>query len=117
MPSAPKFNNSALTKELRARATVVHTITDDGTPITREQALTEWIWKQALGWVEVIRDDHGNRKEIRHEPVGRWAEFVFERLEGKAAPASASDTTERVSAADKVRELSRERLNKLAASK
>ena len=115
MPSRP-VSNSALTKELRARASIPHTTLDDGTVLTREQALAEWIWQQALGWVESVREPNGNLKRITHEPIARWAEFVFERLEGKAAPASAEAGGTKVSAADKVRELTKQRLNNMVGA-
>lgn len=116
MPAIPgKLGTRALTGELKKLAAEAHTITDDGTPITREQALAEMIWRQALGWIEVIRDDEGNRKEIPHPPVAWCQQFLFERMEGKA-PIATVDETGGIKAADKVRQLSKDRINKLAAA-
>lgn len=114
MPSAlGRFGTRALTGELKKLAGEVHTVTDDGTPVTREQALAELIWKQALGWMEVTRDENGNRKEIPHPPVAWAQQYLFERMEGKAPQATTEDTGG-MKAADKVRELSKDRINKLA---
>lgn len=106
----------ALTGELKKLAAEVHTITDDGTPVTREQALANMIWRQALGWVEVIRDDEGNRKEIQHPPVAWCQQFLFERVEGKA-PIAIVDETGGIKAADKVRQLAKDRINSLSKAK
>lgn len=118
MAVAPgKIGSRALTSELRKLAQESHTVTTDGTPLTREQVLADLIWKQALGWVEVIeeRDDSGTmrRKEIVHPPVAWCQQFLFERMEGKA-PIAQGDSTGGVRAADKVRDLARQRINLLA---
>lgn len=112
MPS-PRFGTRALTGELKKLAGEVHTITDDGTPVTREQALANLIWKQALGWEELTRDEMGTAKKVWHPPVAWAQQYLFERMEGKA-PQAVSEDMGGMKAADKVRELSKERLNKLA---
>jgi len=115
MAKAPGIlGGKALTDELRKLAMQVHTVLDDGTPVTRAQTLAELIWKLALGWVETTRDDDGNRKEIAHPPVAWAMQYVFERTEGKAAIAQ-SESVDRISATDKVRDLAKARINKLAA--
>ena len=115
MAKAPgKLGGKALTDELRKLAVEVHTVTDDGTPVTREQALAQMIWRQALGWEEIVVDDNGNRKKIPHLPVAWCQQFLFERTEGKSAIAAPEEGT-RISAAEKVRDLSKQRLNKMAA--
>jgi hypothetical protein len=117
MPAAAgRFSSRALTGELRRMANEAVTITDDGTPVTREQLLSQLIWKQALGWDEETCDDDGNRKLIKHPPVAWCQQFLFERIEGKAQVA-VTDNESGIKAADKVRELSKDRINKLAAVK
>lgn len=111
--SLGRFGTRALTGELKKLASEVHTITDDGTPVTREQALAAMIWQQALGWVETIRDEDGNRKEVKHPPVAWCQQFLFERTEGKA-PIATTEDAGGIKAADKVRQLAKDRLNKLA---
>lgn len=117
MPFAPgKLANRVLTGELKKLASEVHTIADDGTQITREEALAAMIWRQALGWKEVTRTDEGNRKEVIHPPVAWCQQFLFERMEGKA-PIATVDETGGIKAADKVRELAKARINSLAVAK
>lgn len=108
-----KLGGKKLTDELRKLAAEAYTVTDDGTPVTREQALSQLIWKQALGWVEVVPDDNGNRSEIPHPPVAWCQQFLFERMEGKAVAAAPEDSGG-IRAADKVRGLALDRVNGLA---
>lgn len=111
----PKFAGAALTRELKKLASEV-VAEVEGTPLTREQLLAQMIWRQALGWTEVTTDNNGNRKEVYH-PATQWAQtLVFERLEGKAAAAADPQAGEQVKAADKVRELARQRINQLAGA-
>lgn len=114
MNAPGKLSNAALSKELRKLAIEVHTITDDGTPVTREQKLADIIWKLALGCTEKYRDEEGNLKEKVYPPAAWAIQFVFERVEGKAQTV-APDETSTVRAKDKVAELARERVNRLAA--
>lgn len=118
MAKAPGILGSrALTAELRKLGTQVFTINDDGTQLTREEVLAELIWKQALGWVEkwTERDDRGTliQREVKHPPVAWAQQYLFERMEGKAAQAIA-DETGGIKAAEKVRDLARQRINTLA---
>jgi hypothetical protein len=111
---APGFvNPKAIAEHLRRLGQEVIDVTDDG-PITRDDKLAQLIWNQALGWTEETRDDEGNRKLIKHPPVAWAQQYVIERREGKS-PIAAQEDTRTVRTADKVRELSRTRLNKLAA--
>lgn len=108
-----RMGTRALTGELKKLAGQMHTLTPDGTPVTREQALAELIWKQALGWEELTRDAEGNAKRVQHPPVAWAQQYLFERMEGKAPQATTEDTGG-MKAADKVRELAKDRINKLA---
>ncbi len=104
---------AALTTELRKLAQEIHTVDDAGAPITKEQALAALIWKQALGWVEEVRDDKGAVKRTLHPPVA-WAQsMLFERIEGKAQ-VTQEQTGARISAKETVSELAKQRLNALA---
>lgn len=119
MPSLAKnigrLSQKALTGELKKLAAEAVDITPDGTPITREQKLAQLIWNQALGWTEEVRDDEGNRKEIKHQPVGWCQQYLFERIEGKA-PQAVPDEHTGMKAADKVRELAKDRINQMATA-
>lgn len=93
----------------------MHTITDDGTPVTRAQALSDLVWKFALGWEETTRDEEGNLKKVTHKPIAWAMQYLFERLEGKA-PIAASEDAVRIKASDRVRELAKDRVNSLAVA-
>lgn len=110
---AKKLVGRALTTELRKLASEVHTCTDSGDPITKEQLLARMVWDLALGVTEMKRDEEGNLKRIEHKPVAWAQQFLFDRLEGKAVPTTPENETG-VRAADKVRELAKNRLNGFA---
>jgi hypothetical protein len=76
--------------------------------------LAEMIWRQALGWKETKRDEHGNRIEIDHPPVAWTQQFLWERLEGRAAPA-VQEQEAGIRAVDRVRDLAKQRLNALVS--
>lgn len=105
----------ALTKYLNELGAQAHTIDDGGDPITREQALAELLWKLALGWTEYTKDEEGNRKEVKHPPVAWAIQYIYDRKEGRTAPTVMEDET-RVRAADKVRDLAKNRVNQLASA-
>lgn len=107
-----RVTGKRLTDELRKLAAEAVTITDDGTPVTREQQLSAMIWKQALGWTEQVRDQDGDLQERVHPPVAWCQQFLFERMEGRA-PNAMPDAEGGVRATDKVRELAKQRLNGL----
>lgn len=105
-----------LSEELAKLAKEAHTITDDGTVVTREQALADLIWKQALGWKEKVRDEEGNLKEVSHPPVAWAQQYVYERCDGKA-PMAEIDQVKGIKASERIRDLSRNRLNALVPVK
>jgi hypothetical protein len=116
---ALRVNTKIITELLHKLGAQAHTIRDDGTPVTRDEALTELIYKYALGWTETYFDidKNGNKvkKEIRHPPAPWAIQYVVERREGKAAPAMPEENTG-LKASAKVRELSKQRINALAKS-
>ena len=112
---AQRFSPRALTTEVRKLAEEAFSVTDDGTPLTRAEALARLLWNLALGYKEKVRDDSGTMKEVSHPPIAWAAQYLYERLEGRPQTAIAEDET-RVKAAEKVRELSKQRLNKMAAA-
>jgi hypothetical protein len=109
-----RIGGKSLTAELRKLAVQAVSIDDEGNPITREAALAKQVWQRALGWVEIIRDDVGNRQEVQHKPESWAVQYLFERLEGKA-PIAANDDATGIRALDKVRDLNRDRINSLAS--
>jgi hypothetical protein len=112
---AQRFSPRALTTEVRKLAEEAFSVTDDGTPITRAESLARLLWNLALGYTEKVRDENGTLKDVTHPPVAWAGQFLYDRLEGRATTAVPEDDT-RIRAADKVRELAKQRLNKMAAS-
>lgn len=105
----------ALTKELAALAGEIHGLDADDNPITRRQALADLIWKFALGWEEVSRDDVGNVTRVQHKPAPWAMQYIFERIEGRAAVAVMGNEGSK-KASEKVRELATDRINAMSAS-
>lgn len=116
-----KFSNRALTEKLRELMASVHDtrLNEDGEAeyVTKGERLAELICDRALGWEDtelVDTDVPGQKQEVtkKHRPE-RWAmELVWDRLEGKT-PQALSDDTDRLTAADKVSELAKTKINKL----
>ena len=100
---------------MRKLAEEAFSVTDDGTPLTRAEALARLLWNMALGYSEKVRDENGTLKDVAHPPVAWASQFLYDRLEGRPQTAIAEDET-RVKAAERVRDLSKQRLNKMAAS-
>lgn len=112
--SKRKYNTRDLTNHIREMAAEVHTLLDDGTCVTRGEALALLIWRKALGGTEVSIDDEGNetKLEIKPEP---WAiNLIYDRIEGKTPQAvSAEEGT--ITAVEQVRDLAKQRINTLAS--
>ena len=112
-----RINHKAITEGLNKLGAQAHTVSDDGTPITRDEALADLIWKYALGYTETYfeTDDRGNKvkREVRHPPASWAMQYIVERREGKVAPAVQEENVG-MKAADKVRELAKSRINALA---
>lgn len=111
MANAPgRLGGKALTAELRKLAVSLHTTDSEGNPISKEQALSDLIWKMALGWEEITKDENGNLIRKIHPAVAWAMQFLFERIEGKA-PQSTTENEGSMKAATKVRQLAKDRIN------
>lgn len=109
-----KMGTKALTEAMRKLSAEAITITDSGDPVTRAQQLADLVWKFALGWTERrVNPNSGRMEEVFHPPVAWAIQWITERLEGKAPIAPQEDNVG-IKAADKVRQLSVDRINKLA---
>jgi len=108
-----KYNRKQLTEKLAKLADEAVTIADDGTPITRAEALADLLFKKALGWTETRVDDEGNRKEVRHKPESWAIQLIYERLEGRVAQQQVEEAPRR-KAKDRVSDLARKRASRLA---
>lgn len=106
-------NNKALRNELDRLKSEVYMRDSEGNEITRAMVLAKLIWDAALGYVSEHRDELGKlvKKVVPPQP---WAQqYLFERLEGKATP-QAVEVDTAVKASDRVRDLAKDRLNKIA---
>ena len=100
-----------ITRLIRERGNEFHTVDDDGNPLTRLQALALLIWQKALGWKEV---DPKTGTEIIHSPDRGFITMIYDRLDGRVAPAVADAGKKKATLSDKVAEQSKKRLNILA---
>lgn len=114
MAAMTRFGGKALTDALRKLSTHVIEVGSDDSQTTRIEKLALLIWNQALGSKTEIRDAEGNLQTIEVKPVAWAQQFLWERLEGKAPLAMVEDTGG-IKASEKVRELSRDRINRMTA--
>lgn len=87
-------------------------VTKDGESITRDQALAQTLWDLALGCE--YEDDDGNA--VYRHPDKAVAIFIMERREGRTPMTNATDEGPRMTAADKIDELAKARINAEADS-
>lgn len=107
------LTNKTISRYLEELGAQIHSVDDEGNPVTREHAIADLVWKMALGYTEKIRDlTTGQWKEVYRPPVAWAMELVWDRREGKVAQAQTEDVG-KIKAADKVRDLARTRLNAL----
>ena len=106
-----------LTKHLRALAAEIETSDSDGNLITRAEQLALVVWKKALGWTDPAKKqgDVILTKEVIHKPESWAIQLIYERIEGKA-PQAIPDAKGRLTAAEKVSELAKSKLNAEAES-
>lgn len=119
MAKKAALNKSRLSEFLAAVGSEAQTVDDEGNPVTNEEAVARLIYRKALGWTEtrIMEDQHGNKAKIEeYHPPENWAlQYIYERREGKAPTAPADmDNRQKISAAERVRGLAKDRLNGLA---
>lgn len=117
-----RYSNRELTDALRATGAEIYDtriVGEDGEirSITRYEALAELLWKKALGWIEEV-DEKGDkgvmvRTKREHKPESWAAQLIYERWEGKT-PVAMPEVGRGLTAADRVRDLSKARINRLA---
>ena len=107
-----RYNTKQLTNHLREMAAEAHTMVDDGSILTRGEALAKLIFDKARGYTEKTVDDEGETKEVYHQPASWAIQLLWDRMEGKA-PLAITEDDARVKVAEQVRELAKDRLNKL----
>ena len=110
---APAYNSQQLTRHLREIAAECQTIDDEGNLITNGEALASMLWKKALGYHEAKTLADGTEKSVFVPPASWAIQLIYERMEGKA-PIAIPDDSKHQSAAAKVDELVRSRINSMS---
>lgn len=105
---ASAYNSKQLTQHLRELAAEIETIDDEGATITKGEALAKMLWKKALGYTEIGSEG----VETFIKPASWAIQLIYERMEGKA-PLAVPDGKDRQTAASKVSELAKARINAL----
>ncbi len=108
----PKYSGKELTKHLRLLAMEAEGLSPDGDTETKAQALARLIWKRALGYTDIRRTEKGT-VEVNCPPEVWAIQLVYERLEGKVAN-TAPEESGKLSAAERVSDLSKARINGLS---
>lgn len=103
-----------ITRLIRERGNEFHTVDDEGNPLTRLEALALLIWKKALGFKEI---DPKTGTETIHSPDRGFVAMIYDRLDGKMAPAIADTGRKKATLSDRVAEQSKRRLNQMAEEK
>lgn len=112
--AVPKYSSKELTRHLRLMAAEADTLLDNGEVVTKAEALARVLWGKALGFKKV-EQRAGAMVEVEHMPEAWAIQMVWERLEGKVPNAMADDGG-KMSATDRVSELNKSRINKMANS-
>lgn len=108
-----KYNPRQLTQHLRELAVETETMTDEGELITRSEALAQLLWKKALGYKETVVVKDKSDEIICHKPEAWAIQMIYERMEGKA-PIAIIDEKQQITAAEKISDLARTKLNQQA---
>lgn len=109
----PRVTGRELTRHLRDLAAEAATVQDTGDIVSNAQALAALLWKKALGYKDTQTNRDGVLVEVDHMPESWAIQLIYERLEGKAGP-SATEEAGKITAAERVGELHRNRINAMA---
>lgn len=113
MEQTGKISKKIVSEQLRKHGAQIYGALPDGTSITRAEALSELLWRKALGYEEEITDDEGNRKTVKVEPQSWAIQCVVDRLEGK--PVSLVEVAEEsIMVQDKITTILKDQMNALA---
>lgn len=117
--SEGRLNQKQIDIALRKLVAEVVTSESDGegnvTAVTNGDLIARLLLQKAVGGERVTRDAEGNKKTEVLKPEAWALQYIVERVGGKT-PIAVPDQEVGVRASDKVRELARERLNKLATA-
>jgi hypothetical protein len=107
-----KYKSRELTEYLKRVAVEAHDWSEESGAISKSEALARILWNKALGSKEVKVNDKGEEREITNKPESWAIQLIYDRLEGKS-PMAIPDDEGKLTAADKVREMTKERANAL----
>lgn len=109
-----KYSSRQLTDHLRELAAEAETIVasgeDEGRVVTKGEALARLLWRKALGYSET---DPKTAETKVHQPEAWAMQLIWDRMEGRA-PQAITDEKAGLTAADKVHDLAKLRLNSAA---
>lgn len=100
-----------ITQYLREMSAETESLLDTGEVVDKASALAAMLWKKALGY-SAIEEVRGVKVDVYHPPEAWAIQLVYERLEGKV-PQAPTDESNKLSAADRVSELAKSRINGL----
>lgn len=106
------YGKRRLTQHLRDLAEQVETFDEEGNTLTKGEVLAALLFKKALGWTERIIVKGEDDKVIHHKPEAWAIQYIWDRIEGKA-PLAVSDVKQTLTAASKVDELVKARINSI----
>lgn len=106
------YDSRRLTQHLRELAAEIEDMDEGGELLTRGQVLAKLVFKKALGYEEKLKGEDGEEKTIYHKPEAWAIQLIWERMEGRA-PQAVPDDKKTLTAAKKVNELVRARINSL----
>ncbi len=114
----PKSIKQAATTELSKLIKRIgqeqHTIDDAGIGITKFEALARLVWDRALGCTK--KDPKTGAETVFH-PDKTFIGMVFDRTEGKVAPAVSNDGNKKATLSSRIKEQSVKRLNQMSKEK
>jgi len=113
--ATPGGRHDGITQHLRRLAKQAHDMTVDGEVVTREEALAILLYQKALGMEVVTKDLEGRETRTQFKPEAWAIQLIYERMEGKTANAAEPETT-KLTAAERIRGLAKERINALTKS-
>lgn len=114
----PRFSGKELTKHLRELAAEAEGLAPDGGVETKARALAALVWKKALGYKAMEMRGEADKRvmiEVEHPPESWAIQLIWNRLEGKEPQSSVEDAG-KITAAERVGELARNRVNTMATA-
>lgn len=107
-----------LTKMIKQIGMEAHTYIDDdtldGRPVSKFETLARLVWDRALGCT--VKDVKTGEEVVFHPDKG-FINMIWERVEGKVAPAASNSGKEKATLSSRIKEQSKRRLNQMSKEK